>query len=51
MSKQTEDKLDRIIELLESVSDAILQFQQFVLEVTPDAAIEAVESLEAELLE
>lgn len=51
MSKKIEEKLDRMIELLESVNDAILQFQQFVLEVTPDAAIGAVEALEEELSE
>ena len=44
-----EEKLDTIITLLETIANSIEQFQKFVLEVTPDAAIEAIEELEEEL--
>lgn len=44
-----EKKLDTIITLLETIAKSIEQFQKFVLEVTPDAAIEAIEELEEEL--
>ena len=51
MSSETDSKLDRIIELLETVAADIGQFRKFVLEVTPDAAIETIEKLEEELAE
>jgi len=44
-----EEKLDTIITLLETIAKSIEQFQKFVLEVTPDAAIAATEELEEEL--
>ena len=51
MSAETNAKLDRIIELLETVAADIGQFRQFVLEVTPEAAIESIGELETELAE
>lgn len=51
MSSEIESKLDRIIELLETVAGSVVQFQKFVLEVTPDAAIEDIEELEKKLAE
>jgi len=51
MSSEIEAKLDRVIELLETVATDIGQFRKFVLEVTPDAAIEDIEKLEKELAE
>ena len=51
MSSEIENKLDRLIELLETVAADIGQFRQFVLEVTPEAAIESIEKLETELAE
>lgn len=49
MSSEIEAKLDRIIGLLETVANSIYQFQQFVLEVTPDEAIQSIAELEKEL--
>tara|TARA_B100000035_G_C20829631_1_gene478086 strand:+ start:540 stop:695 length:156 start_codon:yes stop_codon:yes gene_type:complete len=51
VSSEIENKLDRLIELLETVAADIGQFRQFVLEVTPEAAIESIEELETELAE
>lgn len=51
MSSEIETKLDRLIELLETVAIDIGQFKEFVLEVTPEAAIESIEKLEEELAE
>lgn len=45
----SETALTEILNELKEMRSIMEQFQKFVLEVTPDAAIEAIEELEEEL--
>jgi hypothetical protein len=45
----SERALAEILNELKKMRSIMEQFQKFVLEVTPDAAIEAIEKLEEEL--
>jgi hypothetical protein len=45
----SERALAEILNELKEMRSIMEQFQKFVLEVTPDAAIEAIEKLEEEL--
>ena len=45
----SDNALAEILNELKEMRSIMEQFQKFVLEVTPDAAIEAIEELEEEL--
>jgi len=45
----SDNALAEILNELKEMRSIMEQFQKFVLEVTPDAAIEAIEKLEEEL--
>ena len=45
----SDNALNEILNELKEMRSIMEQFQKFVLEVTPDAAIEAIEELEEEL--
>ena len=49
LSSTSDNALAEILNELKEMRSIMEQFQKFVLEVTPDAAIEAIEELEEEL--
>lgn len=49
LPSSTDLVLTEILNELKEMRSIMEQFQKFVLEVTPDAAIEAIEELEEEL--
>ena len=49
LSSTSDNALAEILNELKEMRSIMEQFQKFVLEVTPDAAIEAIEELEEQL--